>query len=194
MRAATLTQSTPSGQPCWHVAELEGLFDRLFGTHYRTRLRGGAEEPFYRAARAGDDAIIHYTRDHFRSALHEVAHWCVAGERRRRQDDYGYWYVPDGRDAAQQQAFVRVEALPQAWELLFCAACGHPFRVSADNLDGTAGDQRAFEDAVLQRAETLLAVPSPASRGWQWTCALAERFRGTPDWRDDWVGEVFRRW
>ena len=52
---------------------------------------------------------IVFTHDYFASALHEVAHWCVAGPERRRLTDYGYWYAPDGRTEKQQMEFERVE-------------------------------------------------------------------------------------
>ena len=83
---------------------------------FRTRLVGGFDEPFYLAFRADGPAEIRFTRDYTGSALHELAHWCVAGEARRRQDDYGYWYAPDGRTNAQQQQFFQVEVTPQAVE------------------------------------------------------------------------------
>lgn len=102
---------------------------------YNTVIRGGFEEPFYRAPVADAPAEIRFRRDYVRSALHELAHWCIAGTTRRRQDDYGYWYAPDGRDQAQQQLFYRVEIRPQAIEKHFCTALGLPFEVSVDNLD-----------------------------------------------------------
>jgi hypothetical protein len=101
---------------------------------YDTRLCGGFAEPFYRAPVNARFAEIRFTRDFERSALHELAHWCVAGSERRRQDDYGYWYAPDGRDHEQQQLFFQVEIKPQAIEKHFCTALGLPFDVSADNL------------------------------------------------------------
>ena len=91
-------------------------------------------------------------------ALHEVAHWCVAGPRRRCLDDYGYWYAPDGRDAAAQAEFLRVEVRPQALEALFCAACNHPFRVSLDNLDGDPGDEARFAADVQALLEVNKAL------------------------------------
>src|SRR3546814_2809228 len=54
-----------------------------------------------------------------RRASDLVAHWCLAGAARRRQDDYGYWYAADGRDLEQQHLFEQVEVKPQALELLF---------------------------------------------------------------------------
>ena len=50
--------------------------------------------------------------------------------------DFGYWYCPDGRDAATQGQFEDVEVKPQALEWLFCVAAGFPFNVSCDNLEG----------------------------------------------------------
>lgn len=119
---------------------------------YRTRLCGGFPEPFYQAPGSGLDwAEIRYTRDFERSALHELAHWCVAGVQRRQQDDYGYWYAPDGRDAAQQQQFFRVEVRPQAIEQHFCDALGLAFDVSIDNLGNPAlAGIDEFRHAVAQ--------------------------------------------
>jgi elongation factor P hydroxylase len=86
------------------------------------------------------------------SSLHEVAHWMVAGEARRLLPDWGYWYAPDGRDAAQQQVFEQMEVKPQALEWLLHAACGLRFRVSLDNLSDGAGDGSAFKDRVYEQA------------------------------------------
>jgi elongation factor P hydroxylase len=120
---------------------------------YRTRLTGGFDEPLYRACCTDGWSEIRFTRDYERSALHELAHWCVAGPERRRQDDYGYWYAPDGRNNEQQQLFFRVEVRPQAIERIFCEALDMPFSVSVDNLgnhrlEGVA----AFATAVEQCA------------------------------------------
>ena len=48
--------------------------------------------------------------------------------------DYGYWYIEDGRDSGQQEAFFVAEVKPQALEWLFSVACGYPFSVSVDNI------------------------------------------------------------
>jgi elongation factor P hydroxylase len=53
--------------------------------HYRTRIIGGFAEPFYKAASGDAFAEIRFTHDYERSALHELGHWCVAGEQRREQ-------------------------------------------------------------------------------------------------------------
>jgi elongation factor P hydroxylase len=172
-------------------ADLERLFAQCFAQRFRTHLRGGAPEPFYQAASAEHDnieATIFYRADYFRSAMHEVAHWCVAGEARRQQDDYGYWYAPDGRTEAQQREFEQLEVLPQAWELTFCAAANHPFDVSVDNLNGGAANLRVFQHAVRDKARELLEQTAASHRGVQWGRALAQYYRGSevvlPQWLD----------
>ena len=127
------------------MARLQAVFDKLFGVEYLTRLQGGNDEPFYQAAREKDGySVIFYTKDYFSSALHEIAHWCVAGAQRRKIDDYGYWYEPDGRSSKQQAVFEKVEVVPQAMERIFSTAAGQAFRVSADNLDGACSASEAF--------------------------------------------------
>jgi elongation factor P hydroxylase len=130
---------------------------------YHTRLVGGFDEPFYLAQRGSAPAEIRFTRDYERSALHELAHWCVAGEARRQRDDYGYWYAPDGRTDAQQQEFFRVEVAPQAIEKHFCRALGIPFEVSVDNLGNSAVEGvEAFRAAVDARAARYAGQGLPA--------------------------------
>ncbi|MCG8394450.1 MAG: elongation factor P hydroxylase [Pseudomonadales bacterium] len=164
-KAATIPQSVPRVH---RSGDLDTLFRATFFHSWGTVLEGGAEEPVYLP---GTPHRICYTRDYFRSALHEVAHWCVAGAKRRQQEDYGYWYAPDGRNAEQQAAFTRVEVLPQAYEALFCAACGHDFRVSLDNLNGDGGDESAFARQVMEKAQTLLENGLP-ERPRHWCEAL----------------------
>ena len=114
-----------------------------------TRLIGGFSEPFYKAAEADSLAEVQFTRNYERSALHELGHWCIAGKQRRLIDDYGYWYVPDGRSDEQQRLFYTVEAKPQAVEKYFCNALELPFEVSADNLcNYSRADIGAFNDCV----------------------------------------------
>lgn len=135
-------------------AQLIELFDRTFIASHATCLRGGAEEPLYQpAGKAGELNQVVFTRDYYASALHEVAHWCVAGAERRRQLDYGYWYAPDGRSLEQQCEFERVEVKPQALEWLFSAAAGWRFRVSADNLSLDEGPSDSFKSAICQQAQ-----------------------------------------
>lgn len=132
--------------------DLVVLFDRTFARDYRTCLRAGAEEPYYQPAGVKDPMHqIWFTRDYFASALHEVAHWCVAGHRRRQLPDYGYWYAPDGRSPEQQAVFEQVEAKPQALEWLFSRAAGFVFRPSADNLTANAGPSETFKGAIHEQ-------------------------------------------
>lgn len=116
------------------ASSIVSVFDDLFLQEENTCLRGGAEEPFYQAARRSEPSVIFFRADYVRSALHEVAHWCVAGSHRRQLDDYGYWYSADDRDLERQRAFFAVEALPQAIERHFCEALGIDFEPSLDNL------------------------------------------------------------
>lgn len=142
--------------------DLIRLFDASFCGDYNTVLVGGAAEPEYLPA---DENHPHhriiFTRDYFRSALHEIAHWCVAGAQRRLLADFGYWYAPDGRTADQQRAFEEVEVKPQALEQLFCEAAGHRFSVSLDNLAGEATDPQPFINAVQEQRDRYLAAGMP---------------------------------
>jgi elongation factor P hydroxylase len=112
-------------------ASVIAVFNDVFRETDDTVLRGGAAEPYYEP---GAPSVIYFREDFDRSALHEVAHWCVAGSARRNLPDYGYWYATDGRNAEQQSAFYSVEVEPQAIEALFCEALDLAFVVSVDNL------------------------------------------------------------
>jgi elongation factor P hydroxylase len=133
------------------------LFDTLFAVSEQTCLRGGADEPLYTPPAPGRSAIVAFRADYVASALHEVAHWCIAGPARRRRVDYGYWYQPDGRDADAQRRFMAVEARPQALEWLFSLACGLSFRPSFDNIDAPPPEavQAAFSAAIVREARRL---------------------------------------
>ncbi len=130
--------------------DLIQLFDQTFSQSLATRLCGGAEEPLYQP---GEPHRIWFTRNYFASALHEVAHWCVAGPQRRQREDYGYWYAPDGRTADQQAEFERVEVRPQALEWLFSRAAGVRFRPSADNLASGLGPSESFKKSIHQQVQ-----------------------------------------
>lgn len=161
------------------ATRLERVFAHCFAASERTTLEGGAAEPVYEpAATPGSMSCIHYREDYFASALHEVAHWCIAGAERRRLRDFGYWYAPDGRDAAAQRAFESVEDKPQALEWLFSLACAYPFQVSIDNLDPKSGalpDTRQFCERVLARALDWQSRGPPA-RAEIFFTALAREF------------------
>lgn len=136
-----------------HIADAIALFDGLFADTYLTRLVRGGDEPIYLPA--GEDCVhhrIYFARGFFASALHEISHWCIAGPRRREMEDYGYWYLPDGRDADQQKAFEEAELTPQGLEMVFSQACKLPFHVSVDNLGEARVDREAFCHRVAARA------------------------------------------
>lgn len=161
------------------ASTLERVFASCFADSENTCLLGGVDEPIYLPA-TGEQAQhrLYYRLDYFASALHEVAHWCIAGAARRKLQDFGYWYAPDGRDAGQQRAFEAVEARPQALEWCFSRACNFPFRVSLDNLEGgaaaAAGEAR-FRSAVNSAAQEMLARGLPP-RAQVFFNALAREF------------------
>jgi elongation factor P hydroxylase len=133
----------------------------------------GGAEPSYHPSTSHSPATIVYAHGYFASALHEIAHWCVAGRRRRQLHDFGYWYEPDGRPYAQQVAFERVEVVPQALESLFHAAAGTEFHASADNLSGGAAALASFRVRVLERAQTFQQQGLPP-RAAAWCRALQQ--------------------
>lgn len=160
-----------------HADDLIRLFNATFEASHGTILVGGGEEPLYRPADETHPCHrIIFTRDYFASALHEIAHWCIAGPARRRQEDYGYWYQPDGRDADQQAAFERVEARPQAIEWAFSRACGSPFRISLDNLDGEAPDPEPFRRRVSRTLARMERDGFPP-RAAQFLAVLRDAYR-----------------
>ncbi len=133
-------------------SDLIELFDSCFFDTYNTKLVRGEDEPIYLPASSGCSYHqIVFAHGYFASALHEIAHWCLAGQRRRQLEDYGYWYCPDGRNAEQQKSFEQVEVKPQAIEWGFSIAAGKSFRVSTDNLNGAEPDHHAFQHKVEQQ-------------------------------------------
>lgn len=150
-----------------------GVFDQLFGRSEATILRGGAEEPLYQPDTGSGSAIIYFRHDYVRSALHEVAHWCLAGSSRRGFTDYGYWYTPDNRDEVRQAAFYQVEVRPQALEWIFCDTLRIPFSVSLDNFGVTSEDIEActFKSRVQLEKSKMLEKGLPA-RAYRFNRAL----------------------
>lgn len=133
--------------------DLITLFDGAFFKQYNTRLIKGGDEPLY--SPAGENATYHqiiFAHGYYASALHEIAHWCQAGKERRLLEDFGYWYIPDGRNEKQQKKFEQVEVIPQAIEWAFNVAVQKPFHTSADNLNGFEGDTQGFKDKVYKQA------------------------------------------
>lgn len=160
------------------LEDVIALFDGLFQDTYNTRLIRGGDEPLYRPA---DDLCpyhrVIFARGYYASALHEIAHWCIAGAWRREREDYGYWYLPDGRDGQQQRAFENAEVAPQALELLFSEACGLNFHVSVDNLSAVEVDREGFRRRVETRAVRFVAEGMP-KRASAFRRALAVLYAG----------------
>ncbi|ELR65060.1 Putative transporting ATPase [Photobacterium marinum] len=105
---------------------------------------------------------IVFARGYFASALHEISHWCIAGEERRLMEDYGYWYEPDGRNAKRQAEFEVVEIKPQAVEWILSASCGFRFQVSCDNLSGDSdSDWPGFTNKVRNQVIAYLELGMP---------------------------------
>ena len=160
--------------------QIAEVFDRCFIAEYGTQLCGGAAEPLYVPARQpGEVSQVHYREDFARSALHEAAHWCIAGEARRQLEDYGYWYEPDGRSDAKQREFERVESRPQALEWFFAQAVGLPFGVSIDNLAAGDINEFPFALAVWQQARRYVVDGLPDRAG-RFRLALANTFGTSP--------------
>jgi elongation factor P hydroxylase len=137
-------------------------FNADLGASYRVRLIGGGLEPFYQAPKNGNLGKIIFREDFIASALHEVAHWCLAGSRRRRLDDYGYWYV-ERRTQREQLAFEQAEARPQGLACLFSEAIGLPFVVSSD--DPAQLPSQIFKTSVFDaRDELETDLPPRAER------------------------------
>ncbi len=135
--------------------DLITIFNQCFEKEYNTQLIKGGDEPIYLPA---DETrpyhAIYFARGFFASALHECSHWLIAGEKRRLQVDFGYWYEPDGRTAEQQALFQSVEVKPQAIEWILSTAAGFPFRLSIDNLNGEETDSTAFKTAVYEQVKS----------------------------------------
>jgi len=135
--------------------DLIALFNESFSELYNTRLVKGGEEPIYLPANEiRNYHAIYFAHGYYSSALHEVSHWLIAGKERRQLEDFGYWYVPDGRTAEQQKVFEQVEVKPQAIEWILSVAAGYRFYISADNLNGEATDAYDFKHAVLDQVKT----------------------------------------
>ncbi|TPH19209.1 elongation factor P hydroxylase [Litorilituus lipolyticus] len=163
----------------YNYQDLIQLFNNTFTKEYKTKLVKGGDEPIY--IPANNDCSFHqviFAHGYYASALHEIAHWCQAGEARRQLEDYGYWYVPDGRDEQQQKTFEQVEVYPQALEWAFNASAQKVFNISSDNLNGFQGDRHQFKEKVFQQVLYFLEHGFP-KRAAQFITVLAE-FYGTP--------------
>lgn len=176
---AVNVQGAADTVPQHDIHDLIRLFNAEFQVSDNTILVRGDDEPIYLPADAEyPQHRIIFAHGFYASALHEIAHWCIAGAERRLLVDYGYWYRPDGRSAQEQVEFERVEARPQALEWAFSIAAGFTFNVSADNLSGIPVDLAAFRARVHTELCRLveLGFPPRAKR----FLACLQTFYGIP--------------
>lgn len=138
-----------------HYQDLIKIFNDCFFEKYNTRLVKGLDEPLYLPKDENrQHNELYFAHGFFASALHECSHWLIAGEKRRKLVDFGYWYAPDGRSMQQQELFQSVEVKPQAIEWILSKAAGFRFRVSIDNLNGSESDTNDFKKAVYNQVKT----------------------------------------
>lgn len=134
--------------------DLIKIFNDCFYEKYNTLLVKGENEPIYLPQDENrPHNELYFAHGFFASALHECAHWLIAGEKRRKLIDFGYWYAPDGRTAEQQQLFQSVEIKPQALEWILSKAANYRFHLSIDNLSGPATDTDAFKKDVYNQVK-----------------------------------------
>lgn len=135
-----------------HYQDLITIFNQCFAKQYNTQLLKGEDEPIYLPADLNRPFhAIFFAHGFFSSALHECAHWLIAGAARRKLVDFGYWYAPDGRTETEQKQFEQLEVKPQALEWILAKAANYPFQVSLDNLNGIPSNRAAFQQAVLNQ-------------------------------------------
>ena len=185
--SAWLDQKTEAQKVDWLILH----FNQWFSYSNVTLLRG-EHEPEYFPATIDGPARIQFAHGFFNSALHEISHWCIAGQQRRALPDLGYWYAPDGRNPEQQALFEQVEIKPQAIEWLFSQAFARKFSVSLDNLSADAGNGETFKDnvyaQVMQFFDAEAKLPRDALYLIQQICACTRA--GQALYRDEFRREM----
>lgn len=152
---------------------LADAFNLSFGETYNVCCLGGFAQPEYlTAAQTQGPAQLRYTRDYAASALHEIAHWCVAGKPRLAQTDFGYGYLPPPRDNAAQQRFFALEFKVQALEAWFASGTGVRFVASADNFECSDEARTAFAQQIADALQACKLSDIPL-RAQAFTIALA---------------------
>ncbi len=158
-----------------YAQRIAAVFNTLFAEPYRTVMQGGGREPLYEPPTAHSTGRVIYTQDYPCSALHEAAHWCLAGAARRLRRDYGYWYVPGPRDVTQRARFFAAELPVQSLEAAFARAAGVRFVISADDFAAPACEFDAFAERVQQRIESM-SIASLPQRARAFHTALTQTF------------------
>lgn len=145
-----------------HHQDLIKIFNDLFEESEETILVPEGKEPLYipKDASCSKHQIV-FTHDYYSSALHEIAHWCIASKERRQLVDYGYWYEPHRESSQDQSLFEKVESKPQALEWIFSTAAGLRFFISADNLSLNNEVSLSFKQSIHQHAIHYLTVGLP---------------------------------
>lgn len=139
------------------LKNLINTFNQNFEESYSTILVPFGDEPIYLPKdKENTFNKIIFRSDFLSSALHEISHWCLAGEERRKLCDFGYWYNPDGRNEKEQSLFEQVEIKPQALEWILSDAYKHKFTFSYDNLEGEFIQNSTFEKAVKNQKDLFL--------------------------------------
>ncbi len=134
--------------------DLINIFNDCFFLEYNTQLVMSTVEPLYLPTGEGrPHNLLYFAHGYFASALHECAHWLIAGPERRKLEDFGYWYIPEGRTNDQQKLFQNVEVKPQALEWILSKAAKSSFHISLDNLSGSNFDTQAFKLAIYRQIE-----------------------------------------
>lgn len=136
------------------------IFERLFPNLI---IIGGANDPYYEAPKAEAKAKIFFKENYPRSILHEMAHYCLAGKKRRKLNDYGYWYSECGRTREEQELFQLVEARPQGLEKAMCKAIGIHFSPSLDDFSDRPISQ-VFSKDLENHYQEMIKNPPPTAR------------------------------
>ena len=139
-------------------SEVAAVFNCTFSDH-SVVMHGEYREPMYIPGM--DVAELRYTLDHTALALHEAAHWCIAGRRRRRNTDYGYFYEPPPRSGMHRVRFEDVDIEAQSVEVLLAEAAGSQFQPSSDDVDVPLFLLEAFSSRILERARERRQVGLP---------------------------------
>lgn len=139
---------------------LINLFEHLFPSIV---IIGGADEPYYEAPKVETKAKIFFKENYPRSLLHEMAHYCLAGQKRRELDDYGYWYTECGRTSEEQELFQLVEARPQGLEKAMCEAIGIHFSPSFDDFSGRP-ISKVFLKNLEGHYQEMITNPPPTAK------------------------------